>query len=70
MEKPRPNHKRYVEILRRMTPEERLEKSFELTEYARQLLKDGLRQRHPGLSEPQVHELYVNRLRQCHNASY
>jgi hypothetical protein len=40
MIKPRPNHQRYLEILRRMTPERRLLKSFELTEFLRQLLKD------------------------------
>ena len=68
--KPRPNHKRYIETLRRMTPAQRLEKSFELTEFSRQLLKDGLRRRHPGLSESQVQQLFVNRLQQCHSKNY
>jgi hypothetical protein len=45
--KPRPHRRVYLEILRRMTPAQRLEKSFELTEFSRQLLKDGLRNRHP-----------------------
>lgn len=30
--KPRPNHRRYIEILRRMTPEQRLAKAFELSD--------------------------------------
>ena len=47
-----------------------LEKSFELTEYARQLLKDGLRHRHPGLSERQLHQLFLERVRRCHNENY
>jgi hypothetical protein len=68
--KPRPNHKRYIETLRRMTPAQRLEKSFELTEFSRQLLKDGLRRRHSGLSESQVQQLFVNRLHQCHSKNY
>jgi hypothetical protein len=53
-----------------MTPAQRLQKSFELTEFSRQLLKDGLRNRHPELSEPQLHQLYLDRLRRCHNKNY
>ena len=30
--KPRPNHRLYLEALRRLTPEQRLLKAFELTE--------------------------------------
>jgi hypothetical protein len=49
--KPRPNRKRYIEILRTMTPEDRLRKAFELTEFSRQLFAEGLRQRFPDLPE-------------------
>jgi hypothetical protein len=68
--KPRPNHQRYLEILRRMTPDERLQKSFELTDYSRQLLKDGLRQRHPNISEEELHRLFLKALDRCHNRNY
>lgn len=68
--KPRPNEDRYMEILRRMTPSERLQKSFELTEYARGLMKDGLRNRHPEKSEAEIHQMYLGRLKQCHNENH
>ena len=65
--KPRPNHQRYLEILRRMTPEQRLQKAWELTENARMLFREGLRHRHPELSEAELQELYLRELRKCHN---
>ena len=60
--KPRPNHRKYIDILRAMTPAQRLEKSFELTEYARGLMKDGMRARHPEMSEAELHRAYVKQL--------
>jgi hypothetical protein len=41
----RPNHQLYLEALRRLTPEQRLLKAFELTELSRELLRAELRQR-------------------------
>ncbi len=68
--KPRPNHRLYVEILRRMTPEQRLLKAFELTEFSRDLFKHGLRRRFPDLPEEELHRLYLQRLEKCHNRNY
>jgi hypothetical protein len=68
--KPRPNQDRYIEILRRMTPEERLKKSWELTELTRQLLREGLRNRHPNASEAEISKMYLTRLLECHNKNY
>jgi hypothetical protein len=53
-----------------MTPAQRLQKSFELTELSRQLLKDGLRNRHPELNPQELHRLYLDRLARCHNRNY
>jgi hypothetical protein len=64
--KPQPNDTRYLAIVRAMTPAQRLEKSFELTEYSRQLMKDGIRRRNPGATEQQVHHIFVDRLLKCH----
>lgn len=47
--KPRPSHARYLEILRGMTPEQRLRKAFELGEKGEALFRQGLRRRHPDL---------------------
>ncbi|MBN1593816.1 MAG: hypothetical protein JW941_11295 [Candidatus Coatesbacteria bacterium] len=68
--KKRPNHRLYIEILRSMTPEERLMKCFELTEFARGLFLDGLRNRHPDKSEAEIKEIYLKRLEKCHNRNY
>lgn len=35
--KPRPNHAKYIEVLRSMTSEQRLNKAFELSDLTRQL---------------------------------
>lgn len=45
--KERPNHAAYLEVLRRMTPEQRLTKAFELSEATRALFRQGLRERFP-----------------------
>lgn len=68
--KPRPNHARYLAVLRAMSPEERLAKSFELTEMSRTLFRQGLRRRFPALSEDEFHQLYLARLAECHNRNY
>ena len=43
------NRRRYIEILRRMTPEQRLGKAFELTDMVRELFRAGVRDRNPDL---------------------
>ena len=68
--KKRPNHKRYIQILRNMTPEERLMQAFELTEFSRELFKAGLRIRFPDMPEDELKKLYLERLGKCHNRNY
>jgi len=68
--KPRPNHKKYLEILRAMTPAQRLERAFALTEFSRRLMKDGIRRRNPLASEADLHRIYLARLEKCHNQNY
>jgi hypothetical protein len=65
-----PNHKLYIQILRRMSPESRLLKSFELTQFARDLFLHGLRKRFPDLSEIELRKLYLERIDKCHNRNY
>ena len=69
-QKPRPNHRAYLEVLLRMTPEQRIDKAFELSEMTRQLFRQGLRERFPDLPEDQFHALYLERLALCHNRNY
>lgn len=68
--KPRPNHGLYLQILRRMTPQQRLDKAFELTALARELFLHGLRRRYPNLSDEQFHQVALEHLRRCHNRNY
>jgi hypothetical protein len=68
--KPRPNHRRYIEVLRRLTPQQRLEKAIELTEASRYLFRVGLRERNPGLSDEELQELYLKQTVKWHNRNY
>jgi hypothetical protein len=65
--KPRPNREIYLQTLRRLTPEQRLLKAFELTELSRELLRAGIRQRYPQAGEAEVQRIYLDRLERCHN---
>jgi hypothetical protein len=68
--KPFPNRERYLEILRNMTPQQKLERAFELTDFANAAFKAGLRNRKPGISEDDLDHLYLEKLRACHNQNY
>lgn len=60
--KPTPNHGRYIEVLRALTPEQRLSKAFELSEFSRALMREGLRKRFPHLTGNEFNELYLARM--------
>ena len=68
--KAHPNKQRYLAILRSMSPQEKLEKSFELTELANAAFKAGLKNRYPQLSEYELEQLYLEKRKECHNQSY
>lgn len=55
--KPHPNHKRYIQTLRQMTPTQRLMKAFELSDFSKQLFIHGLRRRFPDLSAEEFAKL-------------
>lgn len=63
-------HRIYIKILREMTPEMRLRKAFELTEFSKTLFVHGLRKRFPHLSEEDFYNLLRKRLNKCHNRNY
>jgi hypothetical protein len=68
--KPRPNHRLYIEVLRRMTVEQRLAKAFELSALAKRAFIDGLRRRFPDLPDVEFKKLLLARLEKCHNRNY
>jgi hypothetical protein len=60
--KPTPNRQRYLDVLRRMSPVDRLRKACELGDETRRLFKIGLAHRFPDLSEAELHELYLEKM--------
>ena len=68
--KPRPNHHKYLQVLRSMSPAARLAKAFELSAESKRLFLAGLRARFPELSDSQLHHLALERLAKCHNRNY
>ena len=68
--KPRPNHQRTLQILRGMTPQEKLAQVFKLNERTLELMRIGLRQRHPDLDEAAFEKLYLRLRMRCHNQNY
>lgn len=68
--KPRPNHRRYLEVLASMSPAARLAKAFELSAESKRLFLVGLRARFPELNARELHRLALERLAKCHNRNY
>lgn len=64
------NRQLYLEALRRMTPEQRLLKACELSDMTKELLRIGIRRRHPDYSEAQIHALFLQQLGRCHNPNW
>ncbi|MDT8437036.1 MAG: hypothetical protein RRA92_09815 [Gemmatimonadota bacterium] len=67
--KPRPNHREYLRILRRLSPEDRLRKAFELSDLSRELFLHGLRKRFPDRSEAEVRDIARERIEKCRKRS-
>jgi hypothetical protein len=65
-----PNRAMYLQVLRQMTPAQRLAKAMELSELGKRLFLHGLRRRFPELDERELHAIYLKRIAQCHNRNY
>jgi hypothetical protein len=63
-------HKIYIQVLRQMSPEKRLLKAFELSEFANQLFIHGLHKRFPNLPDEEFKKILLERLDKCHNRNY
>lgn len=68
--KPRPNHARYIEVLRKMGPERRLLKALELSRTTCDLFRAGLREAFPELDDAAFEALYRKRIELCHNRNW
>lgn len=65
----RESMKVWTAVWRKMPPNRRLEKAFELTEEVRQLMRAGIANRNPGASDEEVQGLYVDALLSAHGLS-
>ena len=65
-----PNQEMYYDVLRKMNPEQKIAKVIELTELSRELMKEGLKIQFPNKTGTEIHQLYLDRLKQCHNSNY
>jgi hypothetical protein len=68
--KPRPNHRKYLEVLRSMTAQQKALKAFEMSELGKELLREVLRRRFPEATEEELHRIFLDRLAKCHNLNY
>jgi hypothetical protein len=68
--KPDPNHQIHLQVLRRMTPEQRLMKAFELSDFIRELFLQGLRKRFSEKTEEEIRKIFLERIAKCYNRNY
>jgi hypothetical protein len=61
-----PNRKQYIEILRKMTGEERMRIGFELFEMATDIMIEGMRSQNPGIKLEEIQQEVVRRMMRCH----
>jgi hypothetical protein len=60
----------YIQVLKQMTPEQKLAKVFELSAFAKNLFVHGLRKRYPNASAEEFKAILLARLDKCHNRNY
>ena len=65
-----PNRQRYHQILKAMTPQDRLMRSFELSDLADEAFRAGLADKYPNLTDDELQELFLEKRLRCHNRNY
>ena len=68
--KPHPNHHIYLQTLMKMTPEQRLQKAFELSALTKELFLTGLKERFSDRNEAEIKQIYLERIAKCYNRNY
>lgn len=56
-----PNRKKYIEILQKMTGEERVRIAFELFEFAKDIMIEGIKAQNPGITPEEIQKEVVRR---------
>lgn len=65
-----PGERIYIDVLKRMTPEGRLLKAFDLYEFATHCFLHGLSKRFPDATDDEIRKIYLERIDKCHNRNY
>ena len=68
--KKQPNHALYLQILRRMTPEQKIEKASQMAILGRELMAAGIRRTQPDIPETELSAIVRRKLDACHNQNY
>jgi hypothetical protein len=61
-----PNRKKYIEILQKMTGEERVRIAFELFEFAKDIMIEGMKAQNPKITPEEIQKEVVRRMMRCH----
>jgi hypothetical protein len=61
-----PNRKQYIEILQKMTGEERVRIAFELFEMAKNVMIEGMKAQNPDIEAEAIQKEVVRRMMRCH----
>lgn len=61
-----PNHKKYIEILKKISGEKRMQIGFELLDMAVSIMIAGIKTQKPGISEIEIQKEVVRRIMICH----
>ena len=64
--KPQPNRKKYIEILRGMTGEQRLRTGFELFDMATKIMIEGIKTQNRSITPEEIQEEVIRRMMRCH----
>ncbi|MEO1996811.1 MAG: hypothetical protein ABGZ17_16215 [Planctomycetaceae bacterium] len=65
-----PNHQRTLQVLRSMSPQDKLAQVFKLNERTLQLMRIGLRRRFLDLDDDAFERVYLQARERCHNRTY
>ena len=66
----RQTHREYIKILKRMTPQQRLQRALELSDLTKSLFITGLKLRYPDYPEEDIKNLYIEKVHKCHHFDY
>ena len=67
--KPEPNRKKYIEILRNMTGEQRMRIGFELSDMANKIMIEGIKAQNPAFTSNQIQGEVFRRMMRCHRGN-